>query len=288
MANTGVASILIFLIFSLTFSSVVISFLLLNAFAYTTEGAEKSIQFANINMPGLQDYTTDSISDSANYFQTGALSGDYIYVPGIGRVLQNNDLGLEPKLIVRGVQPSNGVYKVIYKINNSVHADFTVYPRYWGAAGYANIPVKITTDKVEILAFHEYTADASAYVSGANTKDHVEIKTEFNPTVGTLNVYYDNNLILSRSGYDSGGVDNYYAGVMSKQNGFTIESINVGLINLSTGTDILSQTSGFLDILSTIIIWNVNPAFLPWELNLIFIKTQVIGILVCIFVWLRG
>jgi hypothetical protein len=284
----GIETLMATLIFSLVFSSVVISFLLLNTYGYAATGAESELSIiSNENILGLQDYTTNTISNNANYIQTGTGAGTYVYIPGIGRELQNNNFGLEPKLMLRGVQSLNGTYTITYKINNTVHADFTIYARYNGALAYLNIPIKITTDKVEILDFHEFTAAQSVDLLGANTNNHVTIKTQFNEPAGILDVYYDDVLIMSRSGYTGEGND-FYAGVMSKQNGFIIESINAGSIDLNSNTDIFSQASNFLEVLALIIVWNVNPVFLPWEFNLIFIKTQVTGLIICIFVWLRG
>jgi hypothetical protein len=256
-------------------------------FGYNAIGPEQAIRFSDITLPGLQDYKSNTISDNANYIQTTIGAGTFVYVPGIGRELQNNNYGLEPKLMLKGVQASNGIYTVVYKINNTVKADFTVYARYTGAGSLLNIPIKITTNKVEILEWHEYTASAYIDLDGANEKTYVEIKTQFNEAAGSLNVYYDGTLILTKTGYTGTGND-YYAGIMAKQNGFIVESINAGSINLSTSSDILSQASQFLEILALIIVWNVNPVFLPLELNIIFIKTQVIGLIVCVAVWLRG
>lgn len=279
--------LLLLLIFSLTFSSVVVSFVLLQAYGYNTVAEESAIPIAAGIVSGNQDYKSGIISDNANYIQETIGTGTWVYIPNIGMELQNNNLGLEPKILLRGVQPVNDTYTVTYKLNNSVHADFTVYPRYIGPAGYYNIPVKVTTNKIQILEFHEYTVVAEVEIDGIKENNYPMIKTRFNEAQGTLDVFYNNALVLSKSGYTGEGND-YYAGVMAKQNGFIVESIDAGSINLSGNTDILSQMSNFLDILTLIIIWNVNPIFLPWELNLIFIKTQVIGVLICAAFWARG
>lgn len=286
--NGGVETMLAGLVFSLTFSSIVIAFLLFNAYGYQVTGDESTLSYiGGSSFSGIQDYTTNTITDNANYIQTGIGAGTYVYVAGIGRELQNNNLGLEPKIMLRGVQASNGTYNIVYKVNNTVKADFTVYARYNGAGAILNIPIKITTDAVQILNFHEGSVRTSATVAGANTKTYVKITTQFNEPAGSLSVYYDDTLVLSESGYIGEG-NYYYAGIMSKQNGFIVESINAGAIDLSANADVFSQVSSFLEILAAIVIWNVNPAFLPWELNLIFIKTQVFAIGACIVIIIRG
>ena len=115
--------------------------------------------------------------------------------------------------------------------------------------------------------------------------------------MGELKFYWNGALMFTQTGilHDFLNPANlfttYYAGVSSSTSGFTIESMSVGAFSLGNtgdGSGILESLAGFFSVIMTIVLWNVNPQFLPWELNLLFIKTQLAGIVICIIIIIRG
>jgi len=275
-------------------SSAVISFILLQSYGYQTVGNEATITPPGSETTnGFQDYTSNTISDNNNY-ETGF--GDYRYQPGIGRVLMSATG--EQWLLLSRVSPSNYVYTVTYKLNNSVKSDYAIAVRYTGSNPY-DIVVHVKSDGFhihnEMIPLIEYNFYS---YPGANQISKPVIKTIFTEKPnenGILNFYMNDQLIFTKSdiaypslfgvGSDAGW---YFAGVMSEAIGFTIESISVPGFGTVASTDIIGQLAAFFEIFAKIIVWNVNPIFLPWEINLIFIKTQLAGIIVCLVVIARG
>lgn len=281
-----VESTLIGLFFSLTFSSVVIAFLLLQFYGVAVTGNNAAISLPSSGLvSGLQDFKSNNVVDNVNYIDG---LGKYVYVPDVGRVLSNNPTGLECWLILAHIDDANGVYSVSYDINNSVKEDYGVFVRTWNNFNIYNERIDVKSD-----GFHAVYA---TFESGfypyplANQNTNVKIRTEFNEDEGTYSFYFNGNLIFTKTGISKpifSTSDAYYGGVWSKTEGFTIESINAGAFNFSSD-NILEQIKSFLNVLAKIVLWNVDEQFLPLALNIIFIKTQLAGIVVCIFVIIRG
>jgi len=285
--NGSVETTLLGLLFSLSFSSIVIAFLLLQAF-----GIQVSGNYAPISMPDggaispIQNYQTNSISDNVNY--VSKFGSTWIYVPNVGRVLSNDGLSY---MALKGVQPVNDVYTINYRLNNSVKSDYGIIIRYTDgdinqivvnvkADGY-HIPQEFTWGLTDAFFFER---------ANANQKEKVEVRTVWNDKTGDLQYYEDNSLIFSTKlspelPYIS--LTHYYAGASSSTSGFAVESINAGSI-VADATNIVQQLGAFIDVLAKIVLWNVDSQFLPLELNLIFIKTQLAGIIICAIVILRG
>lgn len=291
----GAERILLLLIFSLVFSSVAISFVLLQAYGYQTIDNEAAIIPPGAeSTSGIQDYTTNTISDDNNY-ETGF--GDFQYQPGVGRVLVSA-LG-EQWLLLGRVSPKNNVYTVNYRINNSVQADYAIAVRYIGSNPF-DIVVHVRDDGFHIhneaIPFLEWNFYPHAGASKVTKPVIKTIFTEKPNEQGVLQFYFDNQLIFTKSditypsffGLIGSSARWYFAGVGSETVGFTVESIQVPGFRTYESSDILGQIATFIEVLARIILWNVNPAFLPWELNLIFIKTQLAGIIICAVVIIRG
>jgi hypothetical protein len=280
--NASVETTLIGLLFSLTFSSLVIAFLLLQFYGITVVGNNAPIMLpSSSSLSSMQDYTTNTISDNVNY---DGIYGTWVYVPGVGRVLQGGYVG--GQLILKSVVPVNDEYIVTYQINNSVHADYGLVIRKSNSP--ANIILDIRSDGFHLLTglygiewgFYPYT--------GALDTTKAKIKTILNEKEGTVKVYFQDQLVIDKTGIMGNifGLETYYAGVLANDDGFTVESINPSFIN--TSGDIWSQLSTFIAVLAKIVVWNVDSQFLPLELNLIFIKTQLAGVIICAIVILRG
>lgn len=292
----GVEALLTLLVFSLTFSSVLVSFVLLQSHGYQTIGTEAPIipPGAEATM-GVQDYTTNTISDNYNY---EAGYGDYQYQSGVGRVLvAKPSVFAYQWLLLKQVSPIDNVYTTTYKVNNSVKGDYAIAVRFKGSNPY-DIVVRVESNgfhiRNEFIPLQEYNFYP---YTGANQIIKPTIKTVYtinSDKTGTLQFYFNNNLVFTKSDIAAPGLINpdesiwYHAGVGSDTLGFTVESITVAGFSQYASTDILSQIGTFLEVMAKIILWNVNPAFLPWEINLILIKTQLAGIVICLIVIARG
>jgi hypothetical protein len=110
-----------------------------------------------------------------------------------------------------------------------------------------------------------------------------------------LKFYINDNLAFTvTSGTIYGNLDilpikQYYGGVHAYSIG-TVLSYFKNTVKLSSqGTvDLLSQAATFVSTLLAIVVWNVDPIYLPWELNIIFIKTQLFGLIACAIAYARG
>jgi hypothetical protein len=285
----AIETTLIGLIFSLTFSSLVIAFLLVQAYGYNVTGDESSIVIPTTGtIDGMQDYKTNKIIDNVNYVSG---IGQYVFNTGIGRVLTSNPSGIDCFLLLSNVALKNDEYTINYEINNSVQQNYGVAVRYWTDTNLYNVKVYVKNDGFHIPNGLSDLIETDFYpFPNANQYTKASIKTVFNENLGTLKFYFNGALVFTKTGISKPiitGSKAYYAGVLSKTLGFTVESINVGSFNFDSG-DILSQIGGFLDVLFRIIVWNVNPQFLPNELNILFIKTQLFGIIICAIMIIRG
>lgn len=285
--NASVETTLLGLFFSLSFSSIIIAFLLLQAYGIQVSGnyAPISIPDGGVISP-LQNYQTNQISDNVNY--VSKFGSTWVYVPNVGRTLSADGLSY---MALKGVQPVNDVYTVNYEINNSVLSDYAIILRYTGDLNQLVVNVKsdgyYIPRELPIGSYNVFNFPRA----NANQNADVTIKTVYNEKLGTLDWYEDGSLIFSASGLPSEipfiTLTRYYAGVGSSTEGFAVKSISVGSI-IADATNIVQQLGAFLDVLAKIVLWNVDSQFLPLELNLIFIKTQLAGIIICAIVILRG
>lgn len=289
--EASVSTILLGLIFSLTFSSVVISFLLLNAYGYDAVGNEAPITLPTGSViSGFQDFTTNNVTDNVNYVDANS---HFTYVPNVGRVLTDSPPSLWGGMYLAHVSDNAGVYTVSYVINNSVKEDYSVFVRMNAVLLPYNIRVDITDTGFRIPnGIVDVITDSYYPYPTPNQVEKAKIKTVYDSNAGTLEFYFNDKLAFTKRGIsaipsilENGAT--FYAGVASQTLGFTVESINVGSFNFGN-TSLIGQLSSFVDVLMKIILWNVNPQFLPTELNIIFIKTQLVGIIICIVIIIRG
>lgn len=286
--NAGVETTLIGLLFSLTFSSLVIAFLLLQFYGVAVTGNNAPISLPDSgSISGVQNYETNQINDNINY--VSKFGGTWLYVAGVGKMLLYDG---KSYMAVKGVQPVNDVYTVNYKINNSVKSDYGIILRYTDQ-DMNQMVVEVKADGYHIPAYLTFeTQDHYFYPkSGANQNEHPSIKTVWNDKKGDLQYYEDGNLIFHATGIPPElpliSSSHYYAGASSSTGGFAVESITTSSI-VADATNIVQQLGAFLDVLAKIVLWNVDSQFLPLELNLLFIKTQLAGVIICAIVILRG
>lgn len=291
--NGTVDTTLMGLIFSLTFSSLVISFLLLQVFGYAVIGNEKSIDIGTgIKIGGEQDYTSNDILDDANYVSKWG-GATWTYIPNVGKVLTDYSGTDNTYMALKGVTGVNDVYTINYRLNNSVASDYGVILRY--TEDFNKLIVMVDADGFKVTNEQLFFNPNYFYAyAGANQIKNVQIKTVFDDKNGKLDFYFQGNKLFTKEDLNKDTLDlfgmsaRYYAGVATKTEGFAIEKINAGSIVLDDSKNIFQQFEAFLTVMATIILWNVNSQFLPLELNLLFIKTQLIGIVICIIMIVRG
>jgi hypothetical protein len=279
---------LIGLLFSLTFSSILISFLLLQAYGYQVTGNQAPISLPdNGVISPIQNYQTNEINDNINY--VSKFGSTWKYISGVGKMLL---LDGKSYMALKGVQPANDVYTVIYKINNSVKADYGIVLRYTDQ-DMNQMVVEVKQDGYHIPAYLLLeTQDHYFYPKlNANQNERPTIKTVWNDKTGDLQYYEDNLLVFHATNLPSEmpfiSATHYYAGVSSSTSGFAVESIDASSI-VAGATNIVQQLGAFLDVMAKVVLWNVNSQFLPLELNLLLIKTQLAGVIICVIMILRG
>jgi hypothetical protein len=288
----SVSTILIGLLFSLTFSSVVIAFLLVQFYGVALVGNQAAIELPGGDglVSGDQDYKTNSVTDNVNFVDS---TSGFTYVPNIGRVLTKSPPSLWDGLYLGHITDTKGVYTITYDINNSVKGDYAVFARMNVLLLPYNERIDVTQNGFRIPNGIIDTVTSNFYpYPNANQVEKVRIKTVLDKNKGTLEFHFNNKLIFTKTGIadipsilDNGAT--FYAGVASKTLGFTIERINSGWFNFSDSS-IIGQLAGFFEILGQIVLWNVDDIYLPNLLNIIFIKTQLAGIVVCIIMIIRG
>jgi len=285
--NGTVEGTLLGLLFSLTFASVVIAFLLLEFYGVSVAGIELP---SSGTISGAQNFKTNDIVDNVNYVDSNAY---FTYVPNVGRVLTSAPPSLWGAMYLAHIEPNNDIYTISYSINNSVKGDYAVFVRASTSLIPYNERIDITSSGFRIPNSIIDTIESNFYpYPNANQITNVKIKTVFNKGTGKLEFYFNNQLAFTKTGIpdipsvlDNGAT--FYAGVSSKTVGFTVESIDTGGFNFSD-VSIIGQVAAFLEVLGRIVLWNVDEQFLPLALNILFIKTQLAGIIICIIVIIRG
>jgi hypothetical protein len=192
----GAVGLLVLLLFSLTFSSFVIAFMITQIYGVSVTGNMAGITLPSSGeLSSVQDYTNNSIDDSVNYVNG---FGNYVFVSDVGRVLTSNPSGIDCLLLLKRVSPSNGTYTVSYAINNTVHSDYRIMVRYYsGVLTIYNVIVEVKQD-----GFHVSNGLTETYFSpylNANQIDYPNIKTVFNDNTQTLEFYLKGELLFSES-----------------------------------------------------------------------------------------
>jgi hypothetical protein len=276
---------------SLVFSSVVISWMLINAYGVSVVGMEFPNFGTNVN---YDLKTTSSIPIS----QTGGWSQE----TGVGYVSSSNN----EYLFFNNILPTGtGEITNTYIINNTAQSDYSIVLSYsdtWGAE-----EVLVSGDGFYLKSSNLLDAITDNYIeqysySDANKVINAKIKTVYNPNnfrsgEDYLKFYLNDNLIFvtdgskaqgGKEGLLSGNV--YWAGVGSKDsNGLTVSSFSASSDKSTQGiTSLLSSIQLWVTAILTLVVWNVDPQYLPWELNLLLVKSQAFCIGLGVFFWARG
>jgi hypothetical protein len=294
----SVAALLLTLFFSLVISSLTISFLLLEVYGVSVAGVDLPSSSDTLLMySNEQSYKNGTFDLELN---RETWYGDWDYIAGTGVVFQSLGLSDYSYLVIKNIQvDANGFYQNSYFINNSVHSNYCIGLRI--TSGSDTNEICITDDGFHVpnYIYLTNTKWGNKYFypyPNANQIENVSIKTIYNEDDLTADFYFNgvkyftvNQLAEPIHIFDVFGV--YYGGISANIQGFTLEEFQTenNIINTNAKTqDTLALISGFIITVLKIVAWNVDSIYLPLELNLIFIKTQLAGIIICIIMIIRG
>lgn len=286
--QAGVVSVLIFFIISLIFTSCFTSWVLFTAYG---------IQVSGINLP-INKGQTEQNFFTGDTFPSNIIQkeGNWSIVNGIGAIAISDNSTL---LFNDVLSSNNGVYYNKYNLNNNIKKDYSIVLEYWDN-GY--IIVKTTTEGFYYKTYNSQSwfgqpQDKFFPYPDANQLTDVTIETEFYP-LGFLHnglVYKINgNTVFTipwneLSGVVSTSDKKYYGGVIADNSGLIFKTFTSINDRTEDGWDsFLGSGVAFLKTLFLITVWNISPVFLPWEINLILIKTQVFAVIACAFAYIRG
>ena len=278
MANVSPAQIVIFFTISLLFTSLVTSWILLQAYGVTIAGLPIELLSGN---------TQTDFTSGANTQGSKEISGNWVYSSGIGRTADSAD----SYFVFNKLKANNeGKYINSYVVNNSNKKDYSIIVSY---SWQRTQEVIVSQDGFHLI---EHTTGLSNLVGdreiyfypypNANQETNPNIKTVYN-LGGVLNpnnqettfdYYLDNNLLFSAPSDSLWGaqmeglVDVYYGGIGSKNNaGLTIEKFSSDSSSTSTSvTDLIAYMTTLLKLLT----WGIDAKYLPYEMNILLIKSQ--------------
>lgn len=292
------------LLFSIIFSSVVIAFLLMQVYGVSAVVPELPTQ-NDVKVFSNKQGFVDGAYDLSTI--VASLNSKWVNRADVGMVLSTLSTGDMSYIAIDNIQKdTSGLYQNTYVINNSAtnilgrHGDYCILLRYTG--GVDQNEVCFTSDGVKIPTYliNAYTQWGNRYFLAypdINQIERATIKTVYNDINLKVTVYFNGDKLIETTSLspDSnimGLWGRYYGGVGSWILGFTLESFETlgGIVDVVTnnGQDILGSIAGFIGTILKIVLWNVDSAFLPLELNIIFIKTQLAGIIVCVISIIRG
>lgn len=298
--DTATGSTLVVIVFiSLLFSTVLISWFMLQIYGVTIAGI--GLPAGNYYYSSNQDFKTNTINLST-ISQKGA--DEFIYQSGIGRVLLTKTNGYYFSdtwnyLLINNIK-SDTAGKIIntYHINNSVKKDYSVILRYSG--GDDQIEFKIKNDGLYlpnyvgvIFAGDIYDTKLLDYPQ-MNQIEDVTIITNYDEEKETCEFTFNGNSYsfdnLGHRREWTGILEtNYYGGVSSSTEQFTIESFTSNnVISDNADEDIISSFIAFNVIALRLVFYNISPDLLPWELNILLIKSQGIALLIGLYVLVRS
>lgn len=126
-------------------------------------------------------------------------------------------------------------------------------------------------------------------LSSANTQEAVITTTYDASTPKTTINFNGQNYELNRDLTPSlGFMGSDYWGGIATNGRLTITSMAKGYSADVNAIDGLKMIIGFFANILALVVWNIDPAILPWEINFMFIKTQALGVFICGLFLARG
>lgn len=284
LIDSQIGILLVFFVTSVLFSAIVISWFLLNIYG---------VQVSGIALPLMQGGSYENFIDTSGSTDVIQI-GCWTYLAGTGQTaLADNSY-----LLFNNVA-SNNDYKYTneYDIENPLQKDYSVVLEY---TSNRVLEVVVKND-----GFHIPRNDGLENILGvdryfypypnANQLTTVNIKTNYNPTnynIPILIFTFNNQelfTIQSMAGAQTGILQIYYGGVGAKYSGLTVKSFKS--TNDRTSSDwstFFTMASAYLSAIIKILVWNVDSQYLPVELNILFIKSQLFAIGTCLLIIIRG
>lgn len=299
--NALVAGALIALIFSLIFSSAAISYFCVSKYNQT----ETSI----INFPtgGIiysqnQDFSGCAFNTST-WFKT--LGGKWSNYCGIGMVLEYIDPRYLWTWLILGneIPATDGTVQNTYIINNSVKSEYVIILRHTGSIDENQIRISNDGFHIPNYVIPTFGLSGSAVAigdldfipySGASQIENAEIITYYNDKEQTATMYFNSQKVLEVNNLKEDGNlfgiwTHYYGGVGAYSEGFTVVSFNTNnQITLSDESSLLGMVLNYISIMLQVIVWTLPESIFPVTLNIILIKSQLGGIVVCLILIARG
>jgi hypothetical protein len=279
MAANTPSQIVIFFACSLLFTSVVLSWVVLQAYGISVAGIPFETLAGNSNI---------DLSGSSGYEEIG---GAWVYDANSGKVSSASD----SYLVFSGLKASNEAkYTNTYNVLNPNQEDYSIVLSY---SLLRTQEVIVSSDGFHVvehtIGLSDLTGDRELYFypyEGANSLTDTKITTalniaalvETNTQDNILDFYMNNNLIFSVPQSDElfgewGSqmeivTDVYYGGIGSKDNiGVSLKSFSSDSTGSSATLD--SLTAYFWTLLK-MLVWNIDTQYCPWEINLLLIKSQ--------------
>lgn len=232
--------------------------------------------------------------------------GTWRYQPPVGLIAEAYSSAVLVDDIIPDLNSPHN-FTVTYYINNSVHGDFSLYPRYtktfliknWDTIElcFDDNMIYIPNQILPILHDYEY-----AY-NGITSKDTLKVTTIFHEKTRIQNylgevedysyvkVYINDIYVFTTPALTQLTTFSYpyYAGVDTQIPDFTISKIDcnvrVGQTETQSGSILMEffgfsgKITEFLKTMFTLLVWNVDEKYLPWELNVLFIKLPVFALI---------
>lgn len=289
--NGHATNIVVIVFTSLIFSTTLISYFLMAMFGLSVAGID--LPAGRVEYLPEQDFLTNQINETTIDISR---FGEWRFFSGIGKVLYKKAMLIDwSYLLINNIQKDSlGMVTNTYHINNSVKGDYTIVLRY--TSGSDQSEFTITNDGIHVPFYFLNVVISSPLViryPNMNQIEDVIIITSYNDKLNYCDITFNahtfrlDNLVNDNSPENLFG--RYYGGVASNTLGFTIERFYTNnIIVTNPDANILAQFGAFITIAFKLILYNVDPIYLPWELNILLIKTQTIALLVGIIVIARG
>lgn len=284
LIDSQIGILLVFFVVSVLFSAIVVSWFLLNIYG---------VQVSGVALPLMRGGSYENFVDnsaSSDVIQIGCWS----YLTGTGyTALSDNSY-----LIFDNIASNNDQsYINEYTIQNPLQKDYSIVLDYTSSGA---TEVIVSSDGFHIPRY-DWTSrflgeDLYFYpYPNANQLTDVTIKTEFNPTnyLKPFLIFTMNNQeifrVPSMGGPAQLAFKIYYGGIGAKNTGLIVKDFKS--TNDRTSSDwstFFTMGSVYLSAIIKILLWNVDSQYLPIELNLIFIKSQLFAIGTCLLIIIRG
>jgi hypothetical protein len=288
MADTSrfVASMAI----SLFVSAFLISYVLMGAYGVDLNTGLELPSTGN-TYASEQNFATGSY-DKNTFSQVG--SGVWSNILNQGMTLISG----EGYLLVDNINTDSGIITNEYKINNSRMQDYSIVLYYSGGLDQNILVVADNGFYITGQGEKLYPRDFIPY-SWASRFTPVIITTTYDRNTHSASWVLNNNPTTTFASTKLAKEDtNYlglfpraYGGVKSSTTGFAVQSFN-SANNLNSDNGV--STNPFVLLVSlfktmvAIIVWNVPVQYLPWELNILLIKTQAAALFIGLAGLFRG